>query len=211
MEHEGCYGCGCLARRLADVQATVEALQAQLREGEAAYHKVGEYNDHLKQQVEALQRERDHAKKMEVMQKEVADNQTWYVRELRAALDAEREKVKELEANQIPHSMQHVIELQAMNNKLGSELESEQAQSLRLKQDMQERFKTIDKLESALRDERDRLKRALEEIAMGTAVWERDEMIDCATAALTPAGGVQQHPAFDEYGEHRQPTGLGDL
>jgi hypothetical protein len=62
-----------------------------------------------------------------------------------------------------------------------------------------------------LRDERDRLKRALEEIAMGTAVWERDEMIDCATAALTPAGGVQQHPAFDEYGEHRQPTGLGDL
>jgi hypothetical protein len=27
MEHEGCYGCGCLARRLADVQATVEALQ----------------------------------------------------------------------------------------------------------------------------------------------------------------------------------------
>ena len=41
---------------------------------------------------------------------------------------------------------------------------------------------------NALRDERDRLKRALEEIAMGTAVWERDEMIDCATAALTPAG-----------------------
>jgi len=30
-------------------------------------------------------------------------------------------------------------------------------------------------------------------------------------AALAPTKGVQQHPAFDEYGEHRQPTGLGDL
>jgi len=34
MEHEGCYGCGCLARRLADAQATVEALQ---RERDEAY------------------------------------------------------------------------------------------------------------------------------------------------------------------------------
>ena len=97
MEHEGCYGCGCLARRLSDAQATVEALQAQLQEGEVAYHKVGEYNDHLKQQVEALRRELEHAKKMEAVQKEVADNQTWHVRELRAALDAEREKVKNTE------------------------------------------------------------------------------------------------------------------
>jgi hypothetical protein len=30
---------------------------------------------------------------MEAVQKEVADNQTWHVRELRAALDAERENV----------------------------------------------------------------------------------------------------------------------
>ena len=81
----------------ADAQATVEALQAQLQEGEVAYHKVGEYNDHLKQQVEALRRELEHAKKMEAVQKEVADNQTWHVRELRAALDAEREKVKNTE------------------------------------------------------------------------------------------------------------------
>jgi hypothetical protein len=47
--------------------------------------------------VEALQRERDEAKKMEAVQKEVADNQTWHVRELRTALDAEREKVRTVE------------------------------------------------------------------------------------------------------------------
>ena len=32
MEHEGCYGCGCLARRLADAQATVMAQQARVQE-----------------------------------------------------------------------------------------------------------------------------------------------------------------------------------
>ena len=58
--------------------------------------------------------------------------------------------------------------------------------------------KQFDELQ-ALRDERDRLKRALEEIAMGTIAWERDEMIDCALAALTPAGEgrMSEMPRFD--------------
>ena len=85
----------------ADAQATVEALQAQLREGEAAYHKVGEYNDHLKQQVEALQRERDeaireHGKESGFWGRTCArllDKRD----KLQTALDAEREKVRTVE------------------------------------------------------------------------------------------------------------------
>ena len=45
----------------------------------------------------------------------------------------------------------------------------------------------------AIRDERDRYRKALEEIAMGVTAWERDEMIDCACAALTPAAGGTRH------------------
>ena len=63
----------------------------------------------------------------------------------------------------------------------------------------------------ALRDERDRLREALECIAKNTCCERCQEAALVAKAALTPAEGVQQHPAFDEYGEHRQPTGLGDL
>lgn len=80
-----------------------------------------------------------------------------------------------------------------------------------------------------LRDERDRLARALEQVNSHLAQPGDDETpanqyvptaaetLTCQRiieAALTPAGGGQReqhHPAFDEYGEHRQPTGLGDL
>ena len=83
--------------RYADAQATVEALRSELDLTQTAHAQTMRWWDEAKQQVEALQRERDHAKKMEAVQKEVADNQTWHVRELRAALDAEREKVRTVE------------------------------------------------------------------------------------------------------------------
>jgi Tfp pilus assembly protein PilN len=38
--------------------------------------------------VESLQRELEHAKKMEAVQKEVADNQTWHVQKLRTLIAA---------------------------------------------------------------------------------------------------------------------------
>ena len=109
----------------ADAQATVEALQAQVssyklvndmylktvdklsRQVEALQAIIKQMGEQAcvlakdgmaaKAQVEALRRERDHAKNMAAVQKEVADNQTWHVRELTAALDAEREKVKDSE------------------------------------------------------------------------------------------------------------------
>jgi len=42
-------------------------------------------------------------------------------------------------------------------------------------------------------------------------LWTHTKLCLNMQAVLTPAKWVQQHPAFDEYGEHRQPTGLGDL
>ena len=70
-----CVICG----QPANAQATVEALQAiimQMGEQAAVLAKDGMA---AKAQVAALQRELDHAKKMEAVQKEVADNQTWRV------------------------------------------------------------------------------------------------------------------------------------
>ena len=52
----------------ADAQATIAALQARVKE------------------LERVRGELDHAKKMEAVQKEVADNQTWHVQQLRAEL-----------------------------------------------------------------------------------------------------------------------------
>ena len=42
---------------------------------------------HLQAELERVRAERDHAKKMEAVQKEVADNQTWHVQQLRAELE----------------------------------------------------------------------------------------------------------------------------
>lgn len=77
-----------------------------------------------------------------------------------------------------------------------------------------------------LRDERDRLLAIIKDLQPKVShviarcrscgdytddiEWHYKPIID-PQAALTPAKGVQHHPAFDEYGEHRQPTGLGDL
>lgn len=60
---------------LNDVTAQLATLQAQLR------------------QVEG---ERDHAKKMEAVQKEVADNQTWHVRQLRQLVEVHTKQLTEL-------------------------------------------------------------------------------------------------------------------
>ena len=52
----------------ADAQATIAALQARVKE------------------LERVRGELDHAKKMEAVQKEVADNQTWHVQKLRTLI-----------------------------------------------------------------------------------------------------------------------------
>ena len=58
------------------------------------YDELGDETEALRGQLtqrtvelKAAKRERDHAKKMEVVQKEVADNQTWHVQQLRAELE----------------------------------------------------------------------------------------------------------------------------
>ena len=86
-----------LQKQLADAQATIAALQAVIRQMGEQAAVLAKDGMAAKAQVEALRRERDHAKNMAAVQKEVADNQTWHVRELTAALDAEREKVKDSE------------------------------------------------------------------------------------------------------------------
>lgn len=52
---------------------------------------------------------------------------------------------------------------------------------------MEERFDYDGLLEmnAQLREQNRVLRRALEQIAMSNEVWERDQMIDCAEAALT--------------------------
>jgi len=76
---------------------------------------------------------------------------------------------------------------------------------------------------AALRDERDRLADLVRQAQPHVCsllcpsvkamhdLWTHTKLCLNMQAALAPTKGVQQHPAFDEYGEHRQPTGLGDL
>ena len=59
-----------IALTKADAQATIATLQSRVKE------------------LEHVRGERDHAKKMEAVQKEVADNQTWHVQKLRALIAA---------------------------------------------------------------------------------------------------------------------------
>ena len=52
----------------------------------------------------------------------------------------------------------------------------------------------------ALREQNRVLRRALEQIAMSNEVWERDQMIDCAQAALTATS--QPAPPYKEWCRH---------
>ena len=51
-----------------------------------------------------------------------------------------------------------------------------------------------------LREQNRVLRRALEQIAMSNEVWERDQMIDCAQAALTATS--QPAPPYKEWCRH---------
>ena len=142
---EGCYGCRMLARRVADAQATIAALEADIeakdrriweleswlqvkspreitlmeskiiqlehqltqrtaeleaakRERDVWYARYNELSgvkdrqlNDLQAELERVRAERDHAKKMEVVQKEVADNQTWHAQKLRTLIAANKE------------------------------------------------------------------------------------------------------------------------
>ena len=50
----------------------------------------------LQAQLRQVEGERDHAKKMEAVQKEVADNQTWHVRQLRQLVEVHTKQLTEL-------------------------------------------------------------------------------------------------------------------
>jgi chromosome segregation ATPase len=67
-----------------DLEAQLATLQAQLADRDAMILQMGEQaavlakeNMAVKAQLREVEGERDHAKKMEAVQKEVADNQTW--------------------------------------------------------------------------------------------------------------------------------------
>ena len=73
-----------------DLEAQLATLQAQLADRDAMILQMGEQaavlakeNMAVKAQLREVEGERDHAEKMEAVQKEVADNQAWHVRQLR--------------------------------------------------------------------------------------------------------------------------------
>ena len=72
--------------RQADHEQLVE-VQKYWRESQDEVHELRSQLTQRTAELEATKRERDHAKKMEVVQKEVADNQTWHVQQLRAELE----------------------------------------------------------------------------------------------------------------------------
>ena len=56
----------------------------------------------------------------------------------------------------------------------------------------------------ALREQNRVLRRALEQIAMSNEVWERDQMIDCAQAALTATSqptAAEVHQRMFDHGD----------
>jgi hypothetical protein len=73
-----------LTQRTAELEAA-KAIQAiDLKNNNAYREQVAT----LQAELERVRGERDHAKKMEAVQKEVADNQTWHVQKLRTLIAA---------------------------------------------------------------------------------------------------------------------------
>ena len=69
------------------------------------------------------------------------------------------------------------------------------------------------RLEKAqLREQNRVLRRALEQIAMSNEVWERDQMIDCAQAALTATRqptAAEVHQRMFDHGDATSQEGQG--
>ena len=90
-----------LEAREVDVVLLRDDLEQRTAELEAAKQKAAEQGryavemfDELKRvqaELERVRAERDHAKKMEAVQKEVADNQTWHAQKLRTLIAANKE------------------------------------------------------------------------------------------------------------------------
>ena len=112
----------CEVVKAAAAQATIATLQARVRELEqwvqdqstANLEKMQHMDEmqsramdaesQLTQRTAELERvrgERDHAKKMEAVQKEVADNQTWHVQKLRTLIAALPKVEGEITANRV--------------------------------------------------------------------------------------------------------------
>ena len=68
-------------RSIADRDRRIDALEREVE-------KLDDDKETLQAQLRQVEGERDHAKKMEAVQKEVADNQTWHVRQLRQLVSA---------------------------------------------------------------------------------------------------------------------------
>ena len=90
-----------LEAREVDVVLLREDLEKRTVELEAANHTASTHQalwreacdqrDKAQAELERVRAERDHAKKMEVVQKEVADNQTWHAQKLRTLIAANKE------------------------------------------------------------------------------------------------------------------------
>lgn len=73
-----------LTQRTAELEAAKASQAIDLKNNNAYREQVAT----LQAELERVRGERDHAKKMEAVQKEVADNQTWYVQKLRTLIAA---------------------------------------------------------------------------------------------------------------------------
>ena len=84
-----------LELQLADIQSQLTQRAAELEEAnhtasthQALWREACDQRDKAQAELERVRGERDHAKKMEAVQKEVADNQTWHVQKLRTLIAA---------------------------------------------------------------------------------------------------------------------------
>jgi len=120
-DYDGLLGVNSdLREQLADAQATVEALTKERDKAvtRCAHLDILLRDEYLpKLDVEAVKRsiaDRDH--RIDELEREIE--------QLDDTVEALQGQVKELEGNRVPHSMQHVIEWQAMNNRLGAQVEA---------------------------------------------------------------------------------------
>ena len=88
-----------------------------------------------------------------------------------ATIAALQARVQELESNRVPNSMQHVIELQAMNNRLGVRVETLESQLTQRTAELEAANKHWDALWNAACEQKDTLQAELERVR-----GERDKL-----------------------------------
>ena len=82
---------GRIVARLTQHTSELEAANHTASTHQALWREACDQRDKAQAELERVRAERDHAKKMEVVQKEVADNQTWHAQKLRTLIAANKE------------------------------------------------------------------------------------------------------------------------